>query len=174
MTTTPDGPAEPATEPDDGPVLVLPERAQLDPYSAAALALAETLPPMIEGDPEAWAIDMMALARATLDAVGAFPQIPQWSEPRTLGGANRGGEPEPDITVHVDGGAVVLQVATVDVHTEPEEDGGGRTTSVTTRRMIVAPADMRAWCLAGLAAAATAEATAPYVELAPDSEGNWA
>ncbi len=130
----------------------LPDRVALDPTSAAALAIAELLPEMLEGPDGATAIDVRRLAAAALATVEGLPTIPRWEGPRAVGGAARPPlSTDPLFTVDVRGPAVVL---TAEIGDEAEENA------------TVPPADARAWALAVLAACAVAEQAGPY--LTPD------
>lgn len=150
----------------DTPVYQLPERAELDPVSMAALALMDIVPPMLEPNRiDAMAVDLKAIATAVLDAVAGLPRVPQWTEARTVGGASRGGGlPDPGITVDLDHtdppGAVRFLV-------EVTATEGGAVHSVA-QWTAVPVADARQWFLAGLAACAAAENTTG----APDAGSN--
>jgi len=137
------------------PVYRLPERAELDPVSVAALALMDVVPPMLEQgtDGGAVAVDLKAIATAVLDAVAGLPRVPRWVEARTMGGASRGGGlPDPSVTVDLDptDPAVVRCLVEVTV----TEHGG---THSIAQSAAVPVADARQWFLAGLAACAVAE-----------------
>ena len=147
----------------DPPVFRLPERAELDPVSAAALALMDVVPPMLEQgtDGGAVAIDLKAIATTVLDAVAGLPRVPRWVEARAMGGTKRGDAlPDPSITVdldHADPGVVRCGVE-VTVQREPDYERGD--VWFITQSVEVPVVEARQWFLAGLAACAAAEAMA--------------
>jgi hypothetical protein len=134
--------------PDGGPVLQLPERPQLDPISAAALAVAEKLTEQAADAPEAGAmvLDPRALAEAALAGIEGLPRVPRWTEPREIGGASAPGDagPDPAVRIGVDGEFVTLTVS---------DDRG-------EHEIGVDPTDAEGWFLAGLAAVAQARRNA--------------
>ena len=144
----------------DPPVYRLPERAELDPVSVAALALMDVVPPMLEQgtDGGAVAIDLKAIATAVLDAVAGLPRVPRWVEARTMGGTKRGDAlPDPSITVdldHTDPGVVRCGVE-VTIQREPDYERGD--VWFIAQSTAVPVADAQQWFLAGLAACAVAE-----------------
>jgi hypothetical protein len=143
------------TAPPEPPVYQLPERAELDPVSVAALALMDVVPPMLEQgtDGSAVAVDLKAIATTVLDAVAGLPRVPQWVEARTMGGASRGGGlPDPSVTVDLD----PTDPAVVRCLVEVTATERGEIRSIA-QSAAVPVADARQWFLAGLAACAVAE-----------------
>lgn len=146
--------------PDHGPDHALPDRAALDPYSAAVLAVTSELERQIPADASV-AIDPEQITRAAIDAGGNIPRIPDWTgQARTLGGRTLGDDtaPEPEITVLsvTDAGDVVFTTTVTIDHTD-------HTLVMTTPATIA-----EQWLLAGLGAvrAARTALTDPHTDTA--------
>jgi len=122
----------------------------LDLEDAACLAMLDGLDAQLAGQATETAVvlDPRPLVQAVLALAdagpGRYPRIPDWTEPRTVGGARRGGQPVPEPRIRVEPGGPGHVAFTVTVH-----DPDGRAVTGTARLPTV---DATGWLLAGLAA----------------------
>lgn len=144
------------TDPDPTPTLVLPDRATLDPISAAALAVMGELDVQLADSPDGLSVvlDPQAIARAALAAIEGLPRIPAWiDEDREVGGGRVPGDPDAQPLVVVR--TSTAHPGRIELDVQQTCDHGQNTYGVAA----VPAADAEQWFLAGLAACAAARAT---------------